>query len=160
MGNDPDSLSRAKRVADASSLAFLHILEPYTQRLLLFHALSMVFVKISPDRKECALRLWEAGWLVPDICYVLLVSGRSLYRWRNIFEEFGTVTKPRSFICGRPRILGLAALTAIRDIYRRHPDTYLDELVWWLALHHNTIISVSALQENLEKGGAYKEVAA
>lgn len=114
--------------------------------------------RISVDLKECALRLWEAGWDKSDICNALAVSPRSLYRWRAIFTEFGSVLKPPSPIRGRPRIIGLAAFTAMRELYERHPDTYLDELQWMLAIHHDIPISVSALQDNLVKAGLTRKL--
>ncbi|KAJ3871310.1 hypothetical protein F5051DRAFT_423516, partial [Lentinula edodes] len=77
----------------------------------------------------------------------------SLYRWRSTFEQIGAVVKPPSPIRGRPRVIGLAAFTAMKDIYRTNVDTYLDELMWYLAIHHDTVISKSSLHENLRKAG-------
>ncbi|KAJ7773793.1 hypothetical protein B0H16DRAFT_1239580, partial [Mycena metata] len=118
----------------------------------------MVNRRISPDIKECALRLWELGWDRSAICSTLLVSQSSIYRWAALFEEFGSVTPPPSPIIGRPRILGLAALTAIKEIYTRHADTYLVELQWWLLIHHDISISVSSLQDTLEKAGLTRKL--
>ncbi|KAF8238493.1 hypothetical protein L208DRAFT_1242050, partial [Tricholoma matsutake] len=56
----------------------------------------MVNRHISADLKDCALKLWEAGWHWSDICYALSVSPASLYQWRLIFDEFRTITKPAS----------------------------------------------------------------
>ncbi|KAJ7096202.1 hypothetical protein C8R44DRAFT_835292 [Mycena epipterygia] len=109
--------------------------------------------KISSDIKECALRLWELGWDRSAICSTLLVSQASLYRWAQIFDEFGSVTPPPPPIMGRPRIIGLAALTAIKEIYTKHLETYLYELQWWLLIHHDIQISISALHDTLEKAG-------
>jgi hypothetical protein len=44
-------------------------------------------------------------------------------------------------------------ITAAKELYERHPDTYLDELQWYLAIHMDLPILISALQENLEKAG-------
>ncbi|KAJ7734592.1 hypothetical protein B0H16DRAFT_1269598, partial [Mycena metata] len=109
--------------------------------------------KISADLKECALHLWELGWDRSAICSTLMVSQSSLYRWSALFEEFGSVTSPPPPIMGRPRIIGLAALTAIKEIYTRHADTYLVELQWWLAIHYEIQISTSALHATLERTG-------
>ncbi|KAJ7106367.1 hypothetical protein C8R44DRAFT_638728 [Mycena epipterygia] len=109
--------------------------------------------KISSDIKECALRLWELGWDRSAIISTLLVSQASLYRWAKIFDEFGSVTPPPPPIMGRPRVIGLAALTAIKEIYTKHPETYLVELQWWLLIHHDIQISISALHDTLEKAG-------
>jgi transposase len=113
----------------------------------------MVNRRISGDIKECALRLWELGWDRSAVISTLLVSNSSIYRWRDLLDKFGSVTPQPSPIIGRPRIIGLAALTAIKEIYTRNPATYLTELQWWLAIHHDLVISVSSLQENLEKAG-------
>lgn len=118
----------------------------------------MVNRRISADLKECALKLWEAGWHLSDICYALSVSPASFYRWKLIFEEFGTITKPTSPLVGRPRFITLAALTAVKELYENHPDTYLDELQWFLAVHHDIPISIPTLQQNLEKAGLTRKL--
>ena len=87
----------------------------------------MVNRRISPDLKECALRLWEAGWDEEDICSALLVSRASLFRWRAIFDTFGMVNKPPSPLKGRTRIITRAVLTAVHQLYETTSDLYLDE---------------------------------
>ena len=114
--------------------------------------------KISTDLKDCALRLWQHGWSRSDICEALLVSQASLYRWAKIFDELGIVIPPVPPLRGRPRVIGLAALGAVKELYKRHPDTYLDELQWFLAIHHDIVISIAALQENLEKAGLTRKI--
>jgi transposase len=118
----------------------------------------MGFRHISSDMKECGLRLWEAGWSTTDICSALCFSIASLYRWRSLLDQFGSVERPRAALCGRPRLIGMLAMTAIREVYFRHPDIYLDELQWFLAIHHDLAISKSALQENLEKAGLTRKI--
>ncbi|KAJ7717202.1 hypothetical protein B0H16DRAFT_1247678, partial [Mycena metata] len=118
----------------------------------------MVNRRISSDIKECALRLWELGWDRNAICSTLLVSQSSIYRWAALFDEFGSVSPPPSPIIGRPRIIGLAALTAIKEIYTKHADTYLMELQWWLLIHHAISISISSLQETLERAGLTRKL--
>ncbi|KAF8225004.1 hypothetical protein L208DRAFT_1154692, partial [Tricholoma matsutake] len=51
---------------------------------------------------------------------------------------------------GPTRRLTRAVLMAVHTIYEQESDLYLDELVLWLAINHNIIISVSALHENLK----------
>jgi transposase len=109
--------------------------------------------RISSDIKERALALWEAGWTREDICYAFNVSPRSLYRWRAILEEFGAVTKPPSPLRGRDRLVGLAALNAAKEIFFHDPSVMLDELQWYLAIHHDIAISQSALQVTLVRAG-------
>ncbi|THU81440.1 hypothetical protein K435DRAFT_592083, partial [Dendrothele bispora CBS 962.96] len=118
----------------------------------------MVNRRISPDLKECALRMWNLGWDRADICYTFRVSQASLYRWKAIFDEFGQVTNPPSGLRGRPRMIGLAALTACKEVYRHNSDTYLDELQWFLAVHHDIVISIPALHENLQKAGLTRKL--
>ena len=64
----------------------------------------MVNRQINEDIKKFALRLWNHGWDVQDICETLGVSQSSSYRWRRIFEELGTVKKLPSPLIGRTRI--------------------------------------------------------
>jgi hypothetical protein len=102
----------------------------------------MGYRKISSDLKECCLRLWEAGWSKDDLCSSFCVSTASLYRWRSILDSFGSVERPAGPLCGRPRLIGLMAMSAIKDIYSAHPDLYLRpcpsfawrELVFFLLL--------------------------
>jgi hypothetical protein len=44
-------------------------------------------------------------------------------------------------------------LTAITEVYHNESDAYLNELVWWLAIHHNIAISRGALHKNLVDAG-------
>ncbi|KAJ7662258.1 hypothetical protein B0H17DRAFT_887104, partial [Mycena rosella] len=97
-------------------------------------------------------------WDQSAICSTLLVSQASLYHWAKIFEEFGSVNPPPPPIMGRPHIIGLAALTAVKEIYTKNADTYLTELKWWLIIHHDINISISALQATLEKVGLTRKL--
>jgi hypothetical protein len=76
----------------------------------------------------------------------------------RIFKEFGTATQPPSPLHGHPHIITLAVLTAVKELYERHSDTYLDKLQWFLAIHHDIVISISALQENLNKAGLTRKM--
>ncbi|KAJ7577940.1 hypothetical protein C8J56DRAFT_746542, partial [Mycena floridula] len=114
---------------------------------------SMVNRKISSDVKEIALQLWEIGWEIEDICESLGISSKSFRRWQHIFKDFGSVTKPPSPFRGRPRLLIQQVLTAVKQVYEGEPDAYLDELIWFLAIHHDVAISKSALQRNLQEAG-------
>ena len=118
----------------------------------------MVYQHINSDMKDCALCPWETGWAKEDICSVLCVSRSSLYRWAKIFDDFGSVTPPPSPMRGRPRLIGMAAMDAIKDIYARNSDACLNELQWHLAIHHDLVISVSALQETLVRAGLTRKV--
>jgi len=49
-------------------------------------------------------------------------------------------------------------MTAVKEIYKHSPDMYLDELVWWLAIHHDIVISVSGLHRNLVEAGLTRKL--
>ena len=111
----------------------------------------MVNCRISPDRKACALNLWNLGWKVEDICFALSVSRSNIYRWYNIFEEHGNVIRPPSPLIGRTCVITQAVLTAVRSIYEQEPDIFLDEMCTFLAIEHDLIVSPSTLSRNLIK---------
>jgi len=49
-------------------------------------------------------------------------------------------------------------MTAIKEVYKAEADVYLEELVWWLTIHHNITISKSALQKNLQDVGLTRKL--
>jgi len=114
--------------------------------------------KISVDLKECSLRLWELGYDIPFIAESLCVSRTSLFQWRSLFSQYQTVQKPESPIMGRRRIIVQSVLTSIKEVYHNEADAYLDELLWWLALHHDVAISRSALQRTLQEAGLTRKL--
>jgi len=114
--------------------------------------------KISRDLKECALWLWELGHDLDFICESLCISRASMFRWRSVFDEFSSVNRPPSPLLGRPKIIIRAVMTAIKEIYHNEADAYLDELIWWLAIHHDIVISCSALHKNLEAAGLTRKL--
>ncbi|KAG1731086.1 uncharacterized protein EDB91DRAFT_1058956 [Suillus paluster] len=110
--------------------------------------------KISSDLKECALKLWNVGWDIKDICDALGVSRASVYCWKAIFTEYDTVKHPPSPIRGQQLcILTRALMTACEDLFAEESDLYLDEVVMWLTLTHDISISVSTLCRNLKEAG-------
>ena len=127
----------------------LCILDP----VMSFSLYLMVNCKISVDLKECSLWLWELGWDRDFIAKTLCISTTSMYWWRKIFEDYDSIKRPPSPLIGRPRIIVCAVLTAIQEVYKNKANTYLDELMWWLAIHHDITISRSSLQQNLEEAG-------
>ncbi|KIJ08666.1 hypothetical protein PAXINDRAFT_51482, partial [Paxillus involutus ATCC 200175] len=119
----------------------------------------MVNRRISPDLKECALRLWNDGWDTEDVCDMIGVSRASLYRWEAIFDEFGSVNRPPSPIQGQSlRLLTRALSTACEDLFTEESDLYLDEVVTWLALTHDIAISRSTLCRNLKELGLTRKI--
>ena len=118
----------------------------------------MVNRRISANLKDCVLHLWAAGWDEEDVLSALSVSHASLYRWRTIFDTFGMVNKLPLPLKGWTRIITRAILTAVYQLYETNSDIYLDELVWWLAIHHDIVISHSALQQNLQETGLTRKL--
>jgi len=84
--------------------------------------------------------------------------------WRAIFEDHNSMTKPPfpSAPLELARIrLTHAVLTASRTVYTQaaaDPDLYLYELVLWLALCQDIIISDPALQQYLTEAGLTREI--
>jgi transposase len=114
--------------------------------------------RISSDIKQCALRLWDSGWELEDVCFALMVSRASIYRWQAIFEQYGNVNRPPSPLIGPTRILTRALVTACQTLYESDSDLYLDEVITWLALTHDIIISTSTLARNLAEAGLTRKI--
>jgi hypothetical protein len=113
----------------------------------------MVNCRIILDLKFATLHLWDLGCDEIDIIQGLVVSHSSMYCWKALCKDISNIVQPPSPLCGHTQITCRAILTAVQDIYRTKPDLYLDELVFWLAIHHNIIISKSALHMNLQEAG-------
>ncbi|KAK0197788.1 hypothetical protein F5146DRAFT_995409 [Armillaria mellea] len=99
--------------------------------------------KISLDLKDIAIELWHHGWDWSDICNLLHHSQSSLYQWLATYELFGTMENRPAPLRGHPRVIGLAALEAIHQ---------------YLAIHHDLPVSISALQDNLQKADLTQKV--
>ncbi|KAJ6580269.1 hypothetical protein B0H10DRAFT_1834850 [Mycena sp. CBHHK59/15] len=113
----------------------------------------MVNRRISPDLKACALRLWELGWTELEITQALCVSRTSLYRWRQIFDEFGHHMPVLAAARVPSRALFSLQFMTISSTGRQAEDLYLREVQIWLVVHHDVAISVSALQKTLAQEG-------
>jgi transposase len=81
----------------------------------------------------------------------------SIYRWQLNIDQFGTVTPP-SAIRGRVRVITRVVLTAMENLYQDQSDLYLDEVLIWLAFHHDIYISKSTLQRTLTEAGLTRKV--
>jgi hypothetical protein len=117
----------------------------------------MVYREISRDLKDAALRLWDLGWEEEDIIAGLVVSCASLYCWKKLFEELGNTVCLPSPLVSRPRVITRTVLTCY-NIYQKDPDIYLDELCFWLAIHHDIVITVAGLQQNLAAVGLDRKI--
>jgi len=115
--------------------------------------------RISEDVKLIALKLWDQGWEIEDICDILGVSRASLFRWHAIFEEHGTVICPPSPLKGQGlRVLTRTLIQACKDLFSQETDLFLDEVVAWLALTHDIAISTSTLSRNLAEAGLTRKI--
>jgi transposase len=87
-----------------------------------------------------------------------MVSRASIYRWQMIFDEHGTVNRPPSPLIGRTRTLTRTLLTACQTLFEDDSDLFLDEVVSWLAIHHDIVISTSTLSRNLREAGLTRKI--
>ncbi|KIK74281.1 hypothetical protein PAXRUDRAFT_791254 [Paxillus rubicundulus Ve08.2h10] len=114
---------------------------------------------ISSDLKQCTLRLWNDGWDIVAICEMLGISQASMYRWEAIFAEYGDVNCPPSPIQGQSlRILTRALMTACEELFAEESDLYLDEVITWLGLTHDIIVSKATLCRNLKEVGLTRKI--
>lgn len=52
----------------------------------------------------------------------------------------------------------MLAMQACHEIYTLNPETYLDELQWFLAIEHDIAISIPTLHLNLQKAGLTRKL--
>jgi transposase len=112
----------------------------------------MPFRKINNGVKERALQLIAEGWPLEQVIEAMGVSRRSINRWADNYEDFGSV-KPPAVITGRPRVLNPTAVEGLYDLLVESPELYLDEIAEYLALYHDLPISTTALHDNLTELG-------
>jgi transposase len=113
----------------------------------------MVFRHISKDIKDRALFLLENDYIPEDIAEILGISMRSISRWTNNLEAFGSVIPPPNPSHGRPRILNPDMTHDLVTLIAEAPEMYLDEIQDWVALVHDVGISKSALHKNIRDCG-------
>lgn len=120
----------------------------------------MVFRKISPDIKRRAIWLYSQGYIPKACCELLSFSERSFWRFKKNLRLYNSVTRPYSYLAGRPRILKTPEARA--DLYallEENPAMYLDEIQDWLIVAHQIGLAKSTLQKNLyELGISYKKL--
>lgn len=117
----------------------------------------MVFRRISEDLKQRVLFLYESGWIPQDICDVMGVSERSLYRWAANVREYGTVARPHQPIQGRPRRLDSEQTEELLAVVQDAPEVFLDEITDWIAVAYGMRMPKSTLWDILSDCGmSYK----
>ena len=93
-----------------------------------------------------------------DVAKVFGVSSRSIYRWSNLVEATGIPDLP-SVNRGRVYLLNSAAIDGLQGLIKDNASRFLDEIVDWLAIHHDILISITALHDNLhDLGPTYKTI--
>ncbi len=114
---------------------------------------SMVFRHISEDIKHRALWLLEHDYIPSDVAFILGVSERSMRRWENNMEEYGSVVPPPNPNRSRPRILNADMTHDLMTLITEAPEMYLDEIQEWIAIVHDVGLSISALHQNIRDCG-------
>jgi len=117
----------------------------------------MPFHQIDIGVKQRALQLIAEGWDLDDVIQAMGVSRRSINRWTDNYETFGSV-KPPLDVTGRPRLLNPAAVEGLSDLLAESPGLYLDEIAEYLALYHDQPISLTALHDNLTELGLTRKI--
>jgi transposase len=112
----------------------------------------MPFRKIDSGVKERAVQLIAEGWPIERVIEAFDVSRRSIHRWADNYEMFGSVKAP-AVITGRPRVLNPPAIEGLYDLLAESPQLYLNEIAEYLAIYHDTPISLTALHDNLRELG-------
>ncbi|KAJ7134933.1 hypothetical protein C8R43DRAFT_857139, partial [Mycena crocata] len=113
----------------------------------------MVYRAISDDLKERALWLLDAGYITEDVCDILGVSRASIYRWKENYITHGSVRPPPSPLRGRPRILNPDQTHDLLTLLAEAPEMYLDEIADWVAITHDTGISITAIHTLIHDAG-------
>ncbi|KAF8187423.1 hypothetical protein BJ912DRAFT_816314, partial [Pholiota molesta] len=90
----------------------------------------MVYRHISEDLKFRVLWLLDHGDLpdVREVAEIFGVSERSIYRWRENLENYGSITPPANPSRGRPRILNADQTHDLFTLLEEAPEMYLDEI--------------------------------
>ena len=109
----------------------------------------MVYRHISANMKQRALQLIDLGWDTHEIAAILGVSEKSIGRWENNYAAKGVVNL-KSPLRSRPRILNMEIMEELHQLIEETLSPFLDEISEWLALIHDTRISISALHNNLQ----------
>lgn len=107
--------------------------------------------------KQRAVQLISEGWSLEQVIEAIGVSRRSIDRWVDNYETFGSV-KPPAVISGRPRVLKPDAIEGLTDLLAESPGLYLDEIAEYLALYHDEPLSITALHDNLTELGITRKI--
>jgi transposase len=99
----------------------------------------------------------QEGWNIEETVETLGVCSKSITRWQHNFETSGRVDPP-SELRGRPHLLSSDVIQSLVELLPDAPFVYLDEIQEWLALYHDSVISKTALHDNLQDLGFTRKV--
>ncbi|KAJ3712070.1 hypothetical protein C8R42DRAFT_551519, partial [Lentinula raphanica] len=94
----------------------------------------MVHRQISTDLKRRAVQLLDNEYSIDEVADILGVSKRSLYRWMNNLDQFGSVVTPTSYQRGRPSTIEPRVIHDLVALAAEAPEMYLAEIQDWLAV--------------------------
>jgi transposase len=110
--------------------------------------------RISNDVKLAALKLFFHGQLaLSDILDAVGFSRSTFFRVLNIWNETGQVSRERSYLRGRPRLLHREDVKYLLTLVKHRPQFFLQELQQLLL--HNRLVSVhfTTIHRTFEKMG-------
>jgi transposase len=113
----------------------------------------MVFRKISPELKEHTIWLWENHYLTKEIEEITGVSIRSVQRWRDNLDQYGSVLLPRNPLQGCPSMLTGEELHEMLSKVNAEPWMFLDEIQEWVTLTTEKAISPQRIHQILRDVG-------
>ncbi|KDQ18404.1 hypothetical protein BOTBODRAFT_91807, partial [Botryobasidium botryosum FD-172 SS1] len=114
---------------------------------------------VSDDLKRQAVHLFLGGLPRAEVATLMGVKIRSLFNWAKLVRDTGDVVTKATVPRGRPRVLTTAILHHLADLLKAYPTLYIDEILQWLAIYHDTPISLTQLCRNLHDANlTYKVV--
>jgi len=108
----------------------------------------MVYVRHDPGIKQRALQLHDRGHSADDVAAMMGASTRSICRWDDNYNTFGSVLRPKGRN-GRPRAINSDIEDALSEFYRLRTSAYLDEVKHYLAVVHDLRVSLSMIHSTL-----------
>ena len=92
-----------------------------------------------------------AGVKPKEIASELRVSNQWVYKLRERFDAFGTVSSPHPSVQGRPRKIHQAAREGIVELLEQNNTIYRDEVVDFLAEEYSITVSKSTVSRLLKQ---------
>lgn len=101
----------------------------------------------SATTSSCVFNIWlsDKGYPVNVICTIMDVSSQSISCWKKNVLLHGTFTPTPGPIQGRLKLLNANQMHDLFTLLEESPDLNMDEIQTWIAVHHDLLISISAL---------------